>query len=464
MPQVLTKDLDTLITEITVSIPVSDYEPKLKKELKKHQQKSALKGFRKGKTPMGVIKKMLGDQVLVGIINEMLEEQINTFLKESGTNFLGQPIPSKDTPTLDFSIKELKDFEFKFEVGRVPDFKLKGVNKKNKYPKYETKVEKKVLDKALESLTKRLGEEVSVEDDIQEGDRIKATVVELDGKKVKEDGFVSSITVLVNDLDDSTKKKVLKKKKGDTIKNVNIYKLDKQLTKKEDVEKHLLGLDEGETVGENFDLTIDEVIRIAPAELNQELFDKAFGEGVVKSKKEALEKSKEPILNHFNAQADALFNRDVQTRLLEKNQFDLPEEFLGRWLLLSNEKLDEAKIKEELPAFTKSLRWDLIKTRIAKENDIQVTIEEIKASLADKIKGYYGGVDLPEETLNSIIDGVLKDKDEYFRVSDEIYNTKIFKVIEEKVQVEKVPVTTEEFETIIKKIVEEEKQKQAAAE
>lgn len=461
MPQVVSKDLDALNTQVTVTIPVSDYEPKFKAELKKHQQKSALKGFRKGKTPINVIIKMFGDQVLGGLINQLLEEEINNFLKEAGPIYLGQPVPSKETPTMTFDPKNLQDFEFRFDLGKIPEFEIKGIDEKASFSKYDTKVEKKVIDKELESFTKRFGEEVEIEDDIQEGDRIKATVKELDGKKVKADGLTASVTVLVNDMEDDIKKKVLKKKKGDTIKNINIYKLDKQLSDKAAVDKHLLGLEEGETVGENFDFTIDEVIRITPAKLNQELYNKSFGEGVVKTKKEALEKLKAPILNHFNAQAEAILNRDIQIKLLEENLFDLPEEFLQRWLLLSNEGLDEKQLKVEFPAFVKSLRWDLITSKLAKENDLQVTVEEIKANLAEKIKDYYGGVDLPEETMNSIVDGVLKNQDEYYRISDEIYNGKIFKFIEGKVTITKKSITTEKFEALIKELVEKDQQSQA---
>ncbi len=451
MPKVISKDIDSVNAKLTVSIPVSDYKPAYEGELKKLRQKIDLKGFRKGKAPLGLVKKMYGEQVLMKLINELLDEEVNKFLQEDkDTKYLGQPIPSEDSPVMEFNLKDLKDYEFKLDLGKAPDVELKGLDKKSKYSKYTIKIEKKIVDEGLEALAKRFGEEVEVDEPIKEGDRIRAIVTELDGKKAKEGGLVTSVVVLVDDMDEDIKKKVLKKKKGDTIKNINIYKLDKQLTTKEDIDEHLLGLEEGEEVGENFDFTIDEVIRIKPAELNQELFDKAFGEGVVSSKKEAIEKIKEPLIAHFDRQADFIFAEEVREKLLKKNEFEMPVDFLKRWILMSDGKMTEEELKEQLPVILESLRWDLIQSMIAKSADISVSHEEVEQDLIQKIEQYYGGANLPEGILNSLLEGILKDENEYRRVVKGIYDAKVMGVIAEKVKIEDKPVSVEEFEKVIK--------------
>ncbi len=451
MPQVVRKDIDNLNTELTVTIEKKDYEPKFLEELKKYRQQASMKGFRKGKTPMSVLKKMYGNSVLSNIVYDILNTELDTFLKEEKLAILGQPIPSEDTPEVSIDVKSMEnDMVFKFDLGLAPQLEIQGFNKNKKFTRYVPTVSDEVIQKDIDNALKQLGERSIVTEDIQEGDSLKVTVKELDGKKVKEAGLTNQFTVLVEKLTKKAKKQILSKKAGDTI-HVNIFDLEDGLDEAA-VKKYFLNIeDENAEVGKDFELTIDEVTRITPMEFNEEFFNKYFGENAVADKKEAKEKFKEPLLNHYKNHSEALLFRDFQDHLMEKNEIELPEEFLRRWLLMSNEELTEEQLDAEFDAFKENLKWDVIKGKIVKENDIQITSEEIISNAQAKIMGYFGGTPLPPDMMKDMTDRMLNDQNSLRQIQDEVVSNKLYDVLETKFSYNEKKVSTEKMDEIIEK-------------
>ncbi|MCB0650714.1 MAG: hypothetical protein KDC85_05510 [Saprospiraceae bacterium] len=453
MPQVVRKDVDNLNTEITVSISKNDYEPKFLEELNKYKQKASMKGFRKGKTPLSVVKKMYGNSVLANIINDMLNHELDTFLKDQKLSILGQPIPSEDSPEVSFDAKSLEDMEFKFDLGLAPDIEIQGLNKNKKFTRYVPVVADAEIQKDIDNALKQMGQRESITEDIREIDALTVTVKEMDGKKVKEDGITNQFTVLVEKLTKKAKKEFLSKKAGDTFK-VDIFDLEDGLNESA-VKRYFLKIeDDTIPVGKDFELTIDEVSRVTPMEFNEDFFNKYFGENAVSNAEEAKDRFRAPIHNHYKNHAEALLFRDFQEYLIDKNPIELPEEFLKRWLLLSNEELTKEQLEEEFGFFTENLKWDIIKGKIAKENDIQITAEEIIANAQTKIMGYFGGSALPPDMMKDMTDRMLQDEKSLRQIQEEVIANRLYEVLETKFGYNEKEVSTEKLDEIIKKATE----------
>lgn len=453
MPQVVRKDVDNLNAEITVSISKNDYEPKFLEELNKYKQKASMKGFRKGKTPMSVVKKMYGNSVLANIINDMLNHELDTFLKEEKLSILGQPIPSEASPEVSFDAKSLEDMEFKFDLGLAPDIEIQGLSKNKKFTRYVAVVADTDIQEDIDNALKQMGKRESITEDIREIDALTVTVREMDGKEVKEDGITNQFTVLVEKLTKKAKKEILSKKAGDTI-MVDIFDLEDGLNESA-VKRYFLKIeDDTIPVGKDFELTIEEVSRVTPMEFNEEFFNKYFGENAVSNVEEAKDRFRAPIKNHYKNHAEALLFRDFQEHLLDKNPIELPEEFLKRWLLLSNEKLTQEQLDEEFGFFTENLKWDIIKGKIAKENDIQITSEEIIGIAQSKIMGYFGGSALPPDMMKDMTERMLQDEKSLRQIQEEVIANRLYDVLETKFGYNEKEVSMDKFDEIIKKATE----------
>lgn len=451
MPNVVRKELDNLTAEITVSLAKADYEPQFVAELKKYQKQGGMKGFRKGKTPISVLKKMYGGPLLADIVNKELSKTLNDYLVEEKILYIGQPIPSEKSPEVNLDPKQMEDLEFKFDLGLSPEIDLKGLNKNKKFTKYIPKISDKDIQKDIDAALKQLGERDSVTEDIKEIDSLTVSVKELDGKVLKEDGIESQFTVLVEKLTKKAKKQILSKKAGDSF-SINIFDLEEGLDEKQ-VKKYFLKIeDENEAVGDKFELTIDEVTRVTPMEFNQTFFDKYFGEGSVSSEEEAKEKFGQPIKAHFESNVRALLFVEFQKHLMAKNDIELPNDFLKRSILLTNEGMTAETLKEEYDRFAESLKWDIIKGHLGKENKIEIRQEEIIAEAQNKVLGYFGGATtLPESMMKDMVERMLKDEKSARQIEDEIISRKLYAVLEEKFGFKEKEISIDELTEVIKK-------------
>ena len=464
MPQVVRTDSDNLNTQIVLTITKDDYEPKFKSELNKYKNKVSMKGFRKGKTPTALIKKMYGQKLLVDVINEMVQNEIFTFIKEEDLNTIGQPIPAEDQPEVDFSVNELKDMEFRFDLGLAPQFELQGVGKDTTFDFKKVQIDDSFLDEQVEAGRKRVGERVQMTEDIEGNDVIKLNANELDGDKIKEGGWPASFSILVDEIaDEKVKEEILTKKAGDKI-TVNVFQLEKG--KDADfVRKNMLGVQENDgdvEIGEMFEATIEEVNRIQLAELNQEFFDKYMGPGKVTSVDEMKEMIKADYVTHYDKQADALMFRDFNDMLLEKNELPLPDAFLKRWLKTSEKNVQETDVEEGYEEFAKSLRWSLIRGQLIKKFNLEVTDDEVFEGIKEQVRGMfkqYGMADADELIVLNTANRMAEDKEQMNKVYGEMMNEKVFKTIKGEIKLNEEPISREDFDTLL----QEERAKAEAA-
>ena len=465
MPKIVREDIDNLNAVLTVTLEKKDYEPKFKSELNKYRKEASMKGFRRGKTPISVLKKMFGKSALADVINRMLQEELSTYIDKESISLLGQPIPSENQEPIDFDVRALEDYNFKFDLGLAPEFELEGLSENNQFERYKVKITDELIDKDLEETRKRASKPTHPEEDIAEDDVLTLEVKELDGDSHKEGGLESEFSISPKDIfDEATRKAVLGKKKGETL-SINIFKLEKE-GNEQYAKRYFLKLEaEADvTFNEMFEATIKEVTRQEEATLDQGFFDKAFGPGVVNSEEEAREKIKENLEQYYIRQAESLLFRDFQDSLIEKNELPLPNAFLKRWMLATNEETTKAQIEQQYDTFTKNLQWELIRGKIAKQFEIKVEDEDILEVLKKRVRSYFGGAqNIPEDLIASSAQRLLEDEQQVRQAYDEAISDKLFDIINEKVNIKTKDIESEAFDEIIQKAREEAMAAQAAA-
>lgn len=445
-------EIDALTASLHVTIEPSDYQAKFNKELSEYKNKVQLKGFRKGKTPASAIKKMYGKGILANVVNDVLSETLNNYIKDEKLSILGQPIPSDEQKETNFDLKEFNDFEFSFDIGVAPEFEVAGLEEVLERKKVE--IPEESITEELDMARKRFGSEVFPEENIEENDMLTIHAKELAGDKIKEEGWETGFSVLVNYLDEDIKKEVLKLKKGDTFK-FDIYKLEKDKDEKH-VKKHLLNLDEEEEkeIGNMFEGVIDKVSRIEPAALDQEFFDKFMGEGNVSSEEEVREKIKESISGHYETQTKNLLFKDIMDHLMSSNSIDLPEGFLKKWIKFNNENATDDVIEAEFEAFSDNLRWNLIKDKLEEKFEVEVLPEDIKEGFKKRIAAYFGGNPQGID-LDQMANSMMQNQEQFRQVYEEEKAEKLFQAISEEMNIEEKPISLEDFKDLVKKLNEQ---------
>lgn len=439
------ENVDDLNAVLKVNIVKNDYEEKVEKVLRDYRKKANIKGFRPGMVPFGLIKKLYGKSVQLDEINKMVTENIQKYLTDEKIEILGDPLPFKDeNEKIDFDTQE--DFTFSFELGLAPEFDLK-ISKKNKVNLYEIKVDDKMKNDFIENYTRRFGEfrkaDLSEEKDILKG-RIDA--IDNSGNLVP-GGISAENTTLAIDIikDESIKKEFIGKNENDTV--------DFDVKKAFPNENEVAGLlkrkkEEIVNISGSFRFTISEVTRFYAAEVGPDLFRKIYGEGVVNNEEEFMKKVEEEITASLRRESEFKIMQDLKKLAIEKTNFDLPDEFLKRWLLRINEKATQEQIEKEFDTFRHDLKWQIIKNKVAKDNGIKITGEELQKE-AENVTRYqfqqYGLYYATDEQITNYAKETLKREDDAKRIADKILEDKVIGIVRELVKVENKNVTAEEF-------------------
>ncbi|MCH2225540.1 MAG: trigger factor [Crocinitomicaceae bacterium] len=448
---VVREDIDGLNALLKVTVNPEDYQAKVKETLNKYRKTANVPGFRPGHVPFGLIQKQYGKPVLLEELNKVVNESLQKFLSENKVEILGNPIPKQGEDVKgDFNKPE--DFVFTYEIGLAPEVKV-GLSKKNKYDYIKVKVDQKLIDKQVEDLRRRYGKLISSEE-VGESDMIMAQFVELnEDESIKEGGILHSSTISMEFVEDKKVSKSLKGKKvGDKliVSPASVSKGPKDAAA-------MLGIEESalETISDKFQITINEIKGMELADLNVELFDKLFGEGEVKDEKAFIERVKADLDGMFVNDSDRIFTRDVYDDLISKTEVSLPDEFLKRWIKMSNEKeITDEQIEADYENYSKSLKWQLIQGNIFKSNDIKLENEEVidftKGLLVSNYAQY--GMPAPEdEELTKSAMQVLQNQEEANRVYDMLAERKLTGYFKNTVKMNEKEVSYDEFVEIASK-------------
>lgn len=410
--------------------------------IKKVQRQANMPGFRPGKVPTGLIKKQYGTQILVDEINKLLNDTINKYIEENKIEILGNPLP-KDQTSVDFN--KQKDFEFVYQLGLAPDFKVE-LDSKNTFTYKTVKVDEELVDKYLKDIRRNFGKPTNP-DIAGEKDVVFVDINELDETgAIKAGGIFKSTSVSFERTKNETAKaKLLGVKRDDKIVlNINeLYEtaLDKSVS---------LGIDKefAETANCNLQLTVKNISRMEDAELNQELFDKVYGEGKITSEEEFRNKVREELGMMFSADAEKFLRTEVENKLVEKINLQLPDSFLKRWLAVANEKpVTEEEIEKDYPNYAKAMQWRLIENKIIKDNGLQVSGDEAKEEAKSFIKSEYAryGQVPTEDDLEKISKDLLSKEKEAQRIFENLYSKKVLGLIKEKCTLQTKEVSYDEF-------------------
>lgn len=439
------ENIDDLNAVLTVKIEKPDYEEKVETVLKDYRKKANIKGFRPGMVPIGLIKKIYGRAVRIDEINKAVTENIQKYIVDEKLEILGDPLPKTDEQNLiDFDTQD--DFAFSFELGLAPSIEIK-LSKKNKVNQYQIIIDEKMKKDYLENYTRRYGELKKAET-IEDKDVVKGNIAAIDESgNVIADGPSAEDTSLAVDIikDDEIKKLFIGKTLNETI--------DFNLRKAFPNDSEIGGLlrikkEDAEGVNGIFRFTVNDISRFYPAEVNTELFDKIYGEGVVTTEEEFLKKIEDEITANLTKESDYKIMIDVKELTLDKTDIQLPEEFLKKWLLRTNEKTTEELIEKEFDSFRKDLKWQLIKNKVARENEIKITEEELLKQAAD-ITRYqfqqYGLFYATDEQINNYAKETLKREEDAKRIADKVLEDKVMLKLKDLVKLEEKSVSVEEF-------------------
>jgi trigger factor len=439
------ENIDDLNAVLKVKIDKADYEEKVVTVLKDYRKKATVKGFRPGMVPIGLIKKMYGRAVQIDEINKVVTESIQKYITDEKLEILGDPLPKADEQEkIDFETQQ--DFTFSFELGLAPAIELK-LSKKNKVNQYEIIIDEKMRNDYLENYTRRYGELKKAEQ-TEEKDVIKGKIESIDNEgNVKPDGPSVDETSLGIDIikDKEIKKEFIGKSIGDSI--------DFDLKKAYPNDTEIAGIlhkkkEEVENLDGNYRFTINDISRFYPAVVGKELFDKIFGEGIINSEEEFMKKIEEEIAANLKRESDFKLMMDIKSLAMEKTDFQLPEEFLKRWLLRVNEKTTEEQIDKEFDSFRKDLKWQLIRNKVARDNDVKISEEELQKE-AENITRHqfqqYGLFYATEEQIANYAKETLKREEDAKRIADKILEEKVIILMKDLVKLENKDITVEEF-------------------
>ncbi len=436
-----------LTENLKIQLTAEDYQEKVDKALKDMQRKAQMPGFRPGKVPFGMIKKMYGKSVLVEEVNKVLVDALYEYIKEKEINILGNPLPDNEK-TREIDWDNQTEYEFVYEIAIAPEINLE-LSEEIAVDYHKIKIEDKTVDETINDIRKRYGSmsspEISESEDVLFGE-----FAELDGDgNIIEDGLKNKSNLYIQYIkDEETKASLIGLKKDDNV--------DIDLVKSVENDSEMAGMlgvkkEELEQYGKNYRFTVERVSRMQPSELNEELFKKVAPDAEIKD--EAAFKSfiAEQLQKQYQADVDKNFKNEAIKTLLAKANLTLPEDFLKRWLIESNrdnKEITPEQVENEFVSFADSFKWQLIENHLIKKHEIEVQHEEV----SDYLKKYmrqqlrqYGQMDPEEEVLNDFVKRIASNQEELKKVYDQLFEVKVLELLKSKLNLNEKEVTFDEF-------------------
>jgi trigger factor len=445
--------IDELNAVVKVKIEKSDYEQKVENILKDYRKKARIDGFRPGMVPIGMIRKIYGKAVIAEEVNKTLEESLQDYFKKENITILGDPLPHDDIePEINWDTQT--EFEFAFDIGIAPEFES-PVNNKEKIPYYTIKINEDARKDYIEKQRSRLGN-FKETDKIIENEMIKVDIAQLDkgGDPLPEGIKVENAAIYLEYVKDD---KIRKKFKGTNVGANLVIDLIKAFPNEIDlsallkIEKEKLKDIKGE-----FSVTIKSISVFEKPEINQEFFDKLYGKDVIKTEEEYNLKVDSDLTASFERESEYKFTLDTRDYYIKKIRKNLPAEFLKRWLLRVNEgKFTKEQLEKDFDQFTEDLKWQLVKSKISRENDIKITEQELRTFINFNLRiqfiQYYGISNVPEETLNKYVEEAMKSSSELRRYSEKLIENKVFDFVKKNVKLDEKETTLEKFNKMLEK-------------
>ena len=440
------QNIDELNANLKLQVSKADYEERVSTKLNEYRKKANMPGFRPGKVPASLINKMYGKAILVEEINKLVSESINEYIKTQDIQVLGDPLPNEtENKTIDFDSQT--DFEFVFDIAISPEIDAK-VTAKDKIDAYEIILDDAMVDNYISTYTRRFGKFVEC-NEVEENELVKGDIYQIDenGSLVDEGILSIDASIYLELAKDETEKKVFKgAKPGDVVK----FDIKKAFPNDFEI-SNLLKIDKDKVaeIASYFQITIKNISRFDKAELNEELFAKVYGEGVVSTEEEFKNKIKSEIQENLTKDQDYKFVLDSKKYFIKKLNLKLPEKFLKRWLIFMNEgKLTTEQIEKEYPLFEEDMKWQLIKNKFVKENSFEVKEEDV-VNYAKEVTRMqfkqYGLNNIPDEQIEAYSVNILKKEAEVRKMVEKLMEDKIAGFIKQNATLNTKQISNEEF-------------------
>ncbi|MDR1876141.1 MAG: trigger factor [Flavobacteriaceae bacterium] len=439
--------IDNLTTVISITIKPEDYKLNVEKALLDYRKKLNMPGFRKGKAPMGIVKKQYEAAVTFEEINKVLYDALNNFISENKLDILGQPLPVTNDE-LDVNANEMT---FDFEVGLKPEVAvdLSGAT----VPYYKIEATEEEINDTIESMQIKFGETIDA-DAVEEEGNFTGKVQEVDeeGNPVEE-GINTTVTFLVDDLKD--KDSFIGKKVDDIVEihAQDVFSDVHQL-------QHFFGLshDEAHHFNGKLKITLEKISIRTKAELNQEFFDKSCGKDKVSSEEELRDKIREEIENYYKRESDTKFINDSVNWLFENVQVELPSQFLTKYLQsTAKEPITDEEAASEYERMEKALRYQLIEGQILSDNKISIQYQDLVEFTKNQMRqqfAMYGYLDIPDDALDKYVTDAMKNEEHVRQTSGNLVQQELFKIFDAQIKKEEKKISLDEFDKILKEDTE----------
>lgn len=448
MATVTRENIGLLNDKITVTVGKEDYLPTFEKALKQYAKSANIPGFRKGMVPTGVIKKMHGPAVYTEEVLRSIEKGLLDYLDQEKLDIFAQPLPGSDNDAGNIDMNNPSEYSFNFEVGLKPNFELPDLNQSN-LVRLKITVEPSMIDEEVERLRTRHGkmtepETVSTDDDVL---NVKFEESDAEGNVI-EGGISKDNSLLVKYFNASFKPGLLGKKKDESI----VLQLSSAFDEKErDWLISDLGLDKNDagTLDKYFKVTITKIGLVEKRDLNEEFFKEVYPNKENITSEEAFrEEIKADIQKGMDAQSRNHLHHELYHVLLDNANIEFPESFLKRWMETGTEQRKTSEqVEEEFPTFRNQLKWTLITDKIVKDNNIEVSPDEIRDHIAQEVLSYFGasGMQGDMSWLGSYVDRLAQDKQQVENTYRRIISQKVFEKAESQFTPAEKEISIEDF-------------------
>ena len=434
------KNSDATSALLSVKIQEADYAALVEKQLKNIRQKATIPGFRPGMVPMGLVKKQYGVAVKAEEINKLLQTKIFEYIKENNIDMLGEPLPSEEQQS-GMNMADDKEFTFEFEIALAPKFDA-SLSKEDKLAYYKIQPTAEMIDSQVQAYAQRCGEYKQVES-YEEKDMLKGSLVEAAEGGISVKDAVMMPTYMKND---EQKALFTGAKVGDVI----TFNPTTAFDGSEAELASLLKIEKGEVAAHagDFTFTISEITRFVASEINQNVFDAAFGKDVVKTEEEFRAKIAEQFAGRFEVESDYKLLMDIRTYLMEKvGKLEFNEAILRR-IMDMNKAEGETVSEEDFQKSLTELAWHLIKEQLAKKFEIKIDDNDVLGVAKDATRdqfAQYGMANVPEDLLENYAKEMLKQDKTREALINRAVDVKLIQSIKSVITLNEETISVEDF-------------------
>lgn len=418
--KITSKEINPQHFELSITLGHEDYSSKFNSQISKIQKDGNFRGFRKGKAPASLVKKMHGESILLDVLFKELDNQLNTYIREEKLNLFGQPIPTNEE-TISVAVDQPKEYVFSFEIGVMPEWTFSILDPGNTLPFHEVKVEEDMINKEIEHILNQRGNLESSDSPANENDTVDITGIELDDNgNIKENGNTINLRLTPSTVkNEGVKNQLLGAEKG---KKFTLNAIDLQEDLDEDsFRKQILQLEDSQEAGLVYEATVDNILTHKPAEITEEFLKSTFGEEVT-TEEQAREVIKEHLGRNFSRISGGILFDDIKKELIKENEDKtIPDTFLRKWLKYNNQELDNEEIDKNIDNFKKDLLWEILFYQLRDRYNIRVSRAEVEDYIYyDFSNRIQAGMTFPKEILKPYIDKEMENEQKVKNISDMI--------------------------------------------